>query len=240
MQPKQGGLSRNQEPLVIEQAPLAAVTEPEDQLLRLDTQNSSIRTESLERILGDKAEQFFKSMERTLQVKESGGTLRMKKSLVAHKQISLLQQKPPSQQEQLANAAKQNKNNKPNIKTKELGEQPAKSKSKDQQWMIQIFESKRTPKPSTAQLAPKNKQPTAVVESSKILHSIEDCDETPTPQLSNKATPKKKVIEKSYLKTTEDVTVDNQDKLKIKEQTNEELNSKLAQLFYETRQKLKE
>jgi hypothetical protein len=36
------------------------------------------------------------------------------------------------------------------------------------------------------------------------------------------------------------VTVENQAKLKIKEQTNEELNSKLAQLFYETRQKLKE
>jgi len=30
--------------------------------------HGSIRTESLERILGDKAETFFKSMERTLQL----------------------------------------------------------------------------------------------------------------------------------------------------------------------------
>jgi hypothetical protein len=77
------------------------------------------------------------------------------------------------------------------------------------------------------------------VERSSGLHSIEDCDESPTPKLSNKVTPQR--IGLTYLKTAEDEPLEiSQPKLKIKEQTNEELNSKLAQLFYETRQKLKE
>lgn len=99
--------------------------------------------------------------------------------------------------------------------------------------MIQIYESKRKPKPIAAQLAPKTKQSSTLVDRTYVpLHSIEDCDESPTPNLSNKVTPVK--TGKIYLKTAEDLPPEIP-KLKIKEQTNEEKNLFLAQLFYETR-----
>jgi len=73
----------------------------------------------------------------------------MKQSLVARKQISLVvpTKKAPLHPDHLVNTVNLNKPIKTkNSKIKEWLDQPNKRGSKDQQWMIEIFESKRNPK----------------------------------------------------------------------------------------------